>query len=253
MRELGLSRFAFYPLVLFVFFSYFVLALAFRREKASREQRALALYLLLSTLWCGALLGRYHGHLFLGMGGVIAVVLALSRDQGLLKRPSWEPAAAALFVALGLVQIWAGGVGRSMVKPHQPTFAQSDLYPLRIQASPVTASNAEVVDYLKDKPGDLAVFHGYAFLVPVALRRPSYNPTLFYAAALTVPSKPEGWKRWQQELISAMEKRRPKFVVVGLGWLRWKDALGDSVSYFQEKYESVFSGQRLRVLQRKAP
>jgi hypothetical protein len=116
--DLGCGRLLFYPIVMMIYASY----LQMFCQRINQDARFALCILLTTTVFCGALIGRNHTHLFFGCGGIIALTLwAHQRIHKLSK----------IFVIL-----WVGFSGVIFAAVESPFFpkkvsarlSQSDLY-----------------------------------------------------------------------------------------------------------------------------
>lgn len=235
LREHGWGRIVFYPLVL----TAYAAALALYRRKLT-PKAAYGLGLLwLSTLWCACWLGRFQGQLVFGAGGAAALTASAWGW-----RARW---AVPAFALLALVNVAAGGVFH---RGFEARLWQTDLWPLRLPADERSRMTADVFDFLKDKPGAIAVAGGETYYVAAALRRAPWNPSVYFEFPLTVPLDSELMKAWEDDFVTALEKNDVRYVIADVTW-EHKDYAARLKEYVLEKYSPLYRSGTLLVLGRK--
>lgn len=215
----GWARLAFFPVVVAVYVAYFVLLrlltrkLILKHEERQRTVGGIA-FLLFSTLLCSALAGRWYGHLFFGMGGVLSLCffcLAIDRWHLNVKLQTVFGVGFLMlgiaFVAKGRLAGWAA----------DEFFADTDLYPLRIERNEISAASQQVIRFLRGKNSPVAMLGHGTYLVGPALRRAPVNFTLYYDPYLTVPPLKsaylERWRRWRRLSLRALNEKKAQYVV----------------------------------------
>lgn len=273
LRESGIGRMVFYPVVLGVYASYVLLFTVLTRPLRSEGRSASAsfsfrfgyMFLIVSTIWCSAMLGRHFAHVTLGFGCIVAVSLYLLAGKVRWKMPSSfrpEVLVLAFYVLLGLAHI---GFDRKVWEPRAKEFPRNtDLYPIMMKQgdSPYISLRPLVaaIEFLQGKSGPYAIMDDEAFLIPLALRRSPVGPTPFYADVLTVPEKAELRAEWERDFIRRIEARGVRFFVSTLGpgvrefrisGAKMMETLPRLRKYLEQEYEQVFQSGAVKVYQKK--
>lgn len=235
--EGGWGRLAFYPLV----FCYYLAYRKLFQNKLEPKLRFVLLFGILSTLWCAALLGRYYGQLFFGTGIVLALLSHLQ---------NWNSRRALyVFSVLGLIHLT---ISRGIFVKSDPYFSTTALYPIRIEPDPVSSATKEIVEYFKDKTGDISVVGTRTFLLSPALGKATLNPSIYYQRLLTIPWPKPQRELWMQQLIGSLENKKVKFVVIDTGWQKgYEKSMSPLMEYISKNYVQSFNSDFLAVLERR--
>src|SRR5207245_3494355 len=195
---------AFYPVVIAVYASYVWVFRRFREHRRGDEEARVALlagvFLVLSTLWCSILLGRLYAQVTFGMGTMAGLLTAR------VARPRPRDGLVAMGVALGLAPI--AGLHRSPLSG--PRLSNTELRPL------LTANSGgefdlggarDAIEYLRNRPGAIAILSDSAAIIPIGLGRPTVEPVDHYCLGLTIPFDPAMRRRWEERFEDIMERQ----------------------------------------------
>ncbi len=206
----GWGRLAFYPIVLAVYAAYVWLAGLYRARREGKEGARLSLLagllLGLSTLWCSILLGRLYAHVTFGVWTLVGLWTAR------LRRPWARNGLVALGVLLGLLHIAV--LHRS--PPDQAGLPNTELRPLLVSnsGSEFDLSGASAaIEYLRSRPGHIALLADSAEVIPLALGRPTFEPVDHYCEGLTVPFGGVLRRRWEERFEDVLEQREVRFLL----------------------------------------
>ncbi|MBI1862411.1 MAG: hypothetical protein HYR96_15975 [Deltaproteobacteria bacterium] len=199
LEEVGVGRLVFFPAVFAV---YFVLLDLLKNRRERTERFRLELGLILTTLLCGALLGRTFSHLFFGLGAA----LALTHHR--LPQKFAHIALAVLFLS-GLALTMEN---RGMLAPKSTDFRNTSLWPLTAEVSPRTSALATFLARIGGE--DYYLTDNSASLLPLALARPPLNSTLDYHDGTTIPVEKTARLAWQHQITLEIARLKPRYVVV---------------------------------------
>ncbi len=219
IAEGGWGRLAFYPVVMAIYLAY---------ASALKNRPSFSLvFALFSTVIGGSLLGRLHAHLFLGMGIVIVL---------LSYRSLWSSSVVATYAALGLLYVF---VLHGRIVPTNPYYASTDLAPLRIGANSQSLSNEQILRYLRSHPGEYALIGDSSDLIPLALRKSPWNPSVNFTQ-LTIPKKPTLRKRWESDFLAAVSSHDVKQIVIARKFLEVFPLIRQSL---ETEYLKIFESE----------
>lgn len=198
IRQQGLGRLLFYPVVISAYAAFALLT-----KLKQQNRRSPLLFFLLSTLWCAALLGRVHAHLFLGMGLVIALLL-----ESALPKLSAQSAAAGFFTFLALIYGWTlhGRPNKFL-----PFYDQTDLFPIRVMDTYDSRANQLVVENMRHTLGPYALLSDHLDLTILALRRVPLTQPVIYTNT-TVPAEPRLRHQWDEDTIAFFKRKNPPLI-----------------------------------------
>lgn len=198
----GMGRLLFYPVVLAMYYSYW----ASIKTQKNREERFALLFLIFSTLFCSALLGRLFAHVYFGMGGII--MLSLSQLE---KEKKVVHTVTLFFIVLGISYTH---YLRPFNLKGDSFFRNTDLSPIQIRTSSFAKSSEKMISYIQQNPGTVVSLADTAYLVPLALKQATLNPTVYYHDGLTVPLQFSERTRWEKSNITVMEANKIKYVLM---------------------------------------
>ncbi len=249
-RNKGWGRLAFYPVVIGIYFSYWVVI----RGKLKKETKFTLLFLILSTLFCSALLGRLFAHVFFASAGILMISFST-----LPKKQSVYVSITSTLI-LTLIGIAYTQYLRPFNSATDTFYAETDLYPLQIRDSHFATASKEAISYLKKSPGSFALFTDSAYLIPLALRQSALNSTLYYHDGLTVPLRELPRRNWQISAINQLSINNVKYVFVSsplqegirpLSSTTVKvEPLVDLQAYLNQNYHLVLSEPYFTLLQK---
>ncbi len=252
MTELGSGRILFYPIIIMIYAAYLV---PFRTQ-LNRDAKFALYTLIFTTIFCGAMIGRNHTHLFFGCGGIAAFVL-------------WSEKRIHKSVKLLLV-IWIGMAGM-IISEHESTFFpskqsrtfnHSDLYPVRIQAASENSFNLRVFELAKQSTAKWALLTDrQGFLPLMAARIAPINYELLHHDGLTIPSDERGREYWQTQTISKLNRYQDLLIItdqtVENGFRSVKDDGSDSgrpvpmiQGYLDTNFAKIFSDSHGTIWER---
>ena len=251
----------FIPVILLVYWSYFRLHRCFIIERVVNRAAACGsttfvfVFMLLSSLWCSALLGRWSQEVTFGLWAALAIAWSTYRS-------AWvRHAMAALCGVLALPQIYAN---HPLEYPAHAFFTTTALRPISVRYSPNQYDldgTVGVVEYLQGRPGSIAIIDEAAVLVPLALGRASWGPTSYLCDGLCIPRDPEGRAAWQMEFIDLLQRHHVAYVIrvnefrygYARGRVRGRDVYGLNLPilrrFVEEHYTSVFQCAGYEVLE----
>jgi hypothetical protein len=206
-EEWGKGRLFYYPVVVAIYFCFWALWFP-RRKDLSHLYENLA-RLVLSTLWCGALLGRSFIHLFFGTGISLAIAFALT-----LKSVSYSRgitlATGGLLALIGIVFII---YGRGIARPSAIEYRKTAIHPLRIVDTYHTQALYLIADHIRRNPGDYYLTDNVSAPVALALGTPPVNPCVDYHIGTAVPGNPERRLKWQSDLVDKLAAIQVRYVI----------------------------------------
>ena len=218
ISERGLGRLVFYPVVLTVYLAYYVVFGTLKSQAAINKMRArerntmfALVFVALSTLWSAAFLGRNFAHSAFGIGAVFALTTSLWQYN----RKPWKYAIAGLLALTALAHLV---YYRQLLSTPDKYYSQTGLSPIRITSNAHregvgSQSVRDAIDFLRDKPGEIALLDDDTYLIPLALERAPVNPPVWYTAGETIPLGQYQIAEWQDEFIGVLEAKRTRFVI----------------------------------------
>jgi hypothetical protein len=214
MRDRGLGRLSFYPVVLAVYGVYYSVIKHWRSYFADPRRRFVVVYLLSSTLMCGAVIGRSFNELTWGLWG--AVVLALGALQ--VRRVQVAAVGAAY---VGLALFFAVWTFKPFSQPLADT-AGTALWPIRVVDWNTAAYGSGVKGAVEVEALIAASGEPYAFiddsvaLLPLLVGRAPTNWPVQYVNSQTIPMSEQKRHEWQEILIKQLEDKHTTWIVSGL-------------------------------------
>jgi hypothetical protein len=186
--------------------------------------------LLLTTMWCSALLGRSYLELAFGAGGAVALTLYVL--FGTERRPAVQAAAVAAVAVAGCLVIGWNRAGLRNYDPdlfsHVRLDDMGELAPIRsLWVADCTPGRRDrridgptiqaVLDFTAPAQGRVAAIDDKASFLLLMLRRVDALPNVYYHEGLTVPIQPEQRRRWEADLVRSLEDGQVEWVVYALG------------------------------------
>lgn len=197
LNDQGLGRLSFYPLICFVYFTYFQI------KKISPTQKFICLFFLFSTLFCAAFLSRSFTHVVLGMPLVWIAVTETFPFK-------WQRRVFVAFAGLGLLQIYHLHSPRGL---KNQSLANSALFPLKTVQLRFSGPARRVGEYLAQEKKSYAVLDDWSVLAPYfAGFLPMNGPVLFFDG-LVVPWEENTRRAWEKRLVSNLKEKNPEYIV----------------------------------------
>jgi hypothetical protein len=209
LREGGLGRALFFPVVASIFLAYGTLAV--KARSLTRFEPSSLLLLTLATVWCSALLGRTFSHKGFAVGAVLAVTLFLWRHR--------VPRLAEYLCVVGFVAIASAFTltNRGWPTDTAVDLGATDLAPIIVLESDLDhvypTDLREIIAFVRTRPGGLALVDDRAFLVPLAARQAPLQPSAYFDETLSVPQDGAVRAEWQRDLIAALERHAVRLVL----------------------------------------
>jgi hypothetical protein len=208
----GFGRIAFYPVVLAVYAAYAWLIRVDVRRRQGDVHRTLmfaGLFLVLTTTWCSILLGRLYAHVTFGIWCVVGLMTST-----LPPRRRWG--VLVFYALLGVAHVAA--LNWPVGGPRTGSFPA--LRPLLIanhDGAIDMAGAFAITDYLRGRPGGIAILTDAAEIIPISLRQPTFEPA-FDFTPLNFPRNEERRARWEQTFEKILDERRVRYLV----WSDWE-------------------------------
>ncbi len=251
----------FVPVILLVYWSYFRLHRRFVLEgftptsTLNTKTTFVFTFMLLSSLWCSALLGRWGQEVTFGIWSALAIAWSTYRL-------AWvRHVLAGSCCLLALPQIYAN---HPLEHRRDTLLSRTALRPISVRYNPnqydLDATDA-VVEYLQGRSGQIAVLDEAGVLVPLALGRAPWGPSSYLCDGLCIPTNPERRAAWQWEFIDLLKRHRIDYLVrvnefqygFARGRVRGRDVYGLNLPilkrFVENCYTSVFVHGGYEVLQ----
>jgi len=255
----NLGQLLFYPIVALFYIAY--LSIFIKRKSLTEENHFTITFMILSTLWCSAVVSRLFTEVTFALGGILAMTLFSWRDKLSYKL---EYSIISFYIIIGV--IFLGNNRHFFDNSEVKHFRSTDLFPVKIKQSDFPHINLsaiiDVIEYLDGKLGNIAVIDDNGILIPLALRKAPLDPTLYYDEGLTVPSDIKEREKWQYDFIEKIEQHNILFFVSTLHatnmQFRWLFEAGDGQSktlpllmnYIKTHYSLVFEKEGIMVYKR---
>ncbi len=188
-KEHGMGRISFYPIVLFVYYSFI------RMWKLEGVQRFAIVFFLFSTLFSASFLSRSFTHLILGLPLAIVVLLNASP----IKTQNLIFAAVAL---IGLLQI-----------RNQHPWAYSHLFPLTRPNYTFQKTTYQLGQFLSKQPEDFAILDNREIMIPFFANKAPVNLPVVFFDGVVVPWMKEKRMIWEDRILSTLLDKKPKWIV----------------------------------------
>lgn len=207
IQEHGWGRLSFYPFVLLMYYSYYKI-FSFLKNGNQRTS-ILLLFLVFSTLWCAAISGGIHYFKVLfGAGGKIA--LCLPYQQKAITQ--LVMLSTCMLVSVYIVRF------RPLCQPYERYYLQTELTPIRMHqlsdkqsSNRFHAANKEIISYLKDKEGELALLGNTPHLIPLAAGK---APVAWTGDYLHGFGQETDYPYYQKSLLyTSLKTRKPRFIL----------------------------------------
>lgn len=254
-----LGQLFFYPIVVVFYVAY--LSIFMKRKSRTKENLFVIAFMIVSTLWCSAVISRSFSEVTFSLGGILAMTLFLWRDKLSYKL---EYSIISFYLIIGV--IFLGDNRHFFDNSEVKRFRSTDLFPVKIKQSdfPHINLNAvfDVIEYLKGRSGNIAVIDDNGILIPLALRKAPWDPTLYYDQGLTVPSDTREREKWQYDFIEKLEQQKVHFFINTLPatnmqfrwWFNSRDGQSKTISllmnYIKTHYSPVFEKEGIMVYKR---
>lgn len=254
-----LGQLLFYPIVAVFYIAY--LTIFIKRKSLTKENHFVIIFLILSTLWCSAVVSRLFTEVTFALGGILAMILFSWRYK-----LSHKLEYSIIFVYIIIGVIFLGHNRHFFDNSEVKHFRSTDLFPVKIKQSDFPNVNLsavfDIIEYLNGKHGNIAVIDDNGILIPLALRKAPWDPSLVYDEGITVPSDTREREEWQYDFIEKLEQQNVLFFVNTLPatnmQFRWWFEAGDGQSktlqllmnYIKTHYSPVFEKEGIMVYKR---
>ncbi len=254
-----LGQLLFYPIVVVFYIAY--LSIFIKRKLLTKQNLLIITFLVLSTLWCSAVVSRSFTEVTFAFGGILAITLFTWRDKLSYKL---EYSIILFYIITGVV--FLGNNRHFFDNSEVKSFRSTDLFPVKIKQSDFSHINlsavSDVVEYLNGKQGNIAVIDDNGILIPLALRKAPIDPSLVYDEGITVPSDTGEREKWQYDFIEKLEQRNTLYFVntfpASRRQFRWifKTGVGQSktlpllMDYIKTHYSLVSNKEGIMIYKR---
>ena len=215
VNHLSLGQASFFVFSLFCYAAIAWIAVSWIRRQTSHPIFGAIWLLTLSTLWCSSLLGRLYAQLFFGGGGVCALALYAWENYQPRFKALRRPICVGLLGVAGII----GGkfIFQRMNHPNFPGVGQ--LAPLNVAKHQHLIDANEIALFLKDKPGNYALFSEDGYLIPLTLGRPPLSAPVYHEAGLTFPYyRKEAIPAWEAQMLDQLKGKDIQYVILPHGW-----------------------------------
>ena len=210
LSKTHLGQLLFYPIVAIFYIAY--LSIFIKRKSLTKENRFIIGFMILSTLWCSAVVSRSFTEVTFAFGGILAITLFSWRDKLSYK---FEYSIILFYIIIGVV--FLGNNRHFLDNSKVKSFRSTDLFPVKIKQSDFPHINlsavSDVVEYLNGKQGNIAVIDDNGILIPLAIRKAPLDPSLVYDEGITVPSDTREREKWQNDFIEKLEQHNVIYFV----------------------------------------